>query len=115
MRKKHFFKQTSKFVIPLTLGGGLLLASACGVFLIKGRQRLLDLVQHTSQKTTEVYSALLDLTPRPDVSREYILQTLSVLCYDSVSQVQKPGQFATESSDIAIRTRGFDYAYPSCP
>src|SRR5882762_3678017 len=99
-------RQTSKWLVRLAGYGSAALLIACGVFLLKGQQRLLDLVSHTSQKPTEVFSLWLDLTPDPALTWAYVTETLHLLGYESVAgELAKPGQYRVEDTHIRIWTR----------
>jgi penicillin-binding protein 1B len=103
-------KKTSPFLIRGILYSGLALLLACGWFLYRGQQRLLDLVGRTSQKSTEVYSRWLPLSPGDSITWGYITGTLGLLGYERVqAEPQKPGQYRASPPSLEIWTRGFEF------
>src|SRR5437762_5707931 len=103
-------KKTYKALVRFVVYGAILLVLACVVFLHRGRQRLLDLMSHTSRKTTEVYSAWTTLAPDEALTWDYVVGTLGVLGYESANgPLEKSGQYRTDGSSIEVWTRGFDF------
>lgn len=99
----------TRLLLRILLYGFLVLVIACGLFLKRGQQRLIDLITHSSQKATEVYSTWLDLLPSDTLTADYIRGTLDVLGYESVPQARKPGQYALDASRLEVWTRGFEF------
>ncbi len=110
-----FRPRVSRLALRLFLYGSLVLVIACGIFLKRGQQRLIDLITHSSQKATEIYSTWLELAPSDALTADYVRGTLDVLGYEQVAQIQKSGQYSLQQSQFEIWTRGFDFPDQTLP
>src|SRR5258708_4319251 len=103
-------QKTSQLIMKLLAVCAAVVVLTCGIFLFRGQQRLLDLVNHRSQRVTEVYSGWLDLVPDSTVTLEYIKDMLVALGYENISgPLQKAGQYREDFSHLELWTRGFQY------
>jgi penicillin-binding protein 1B len=104
-------KKSHRLAVRVLVYGGIVLLIACAIFVVRGRQRLLDLMSHTSRKTTNVYSAWLTLAPDDALTHAYVIGTLDVLGYEnSPGPLVKSGQYRDDNTALEIWTRGFDFA-----
>ena len=109
-------KRLARWGFRVAVYGTLTLVIACAFFLRRGQQRLLDLLSHTGQKATEVYSQAPVLRSDSSQTLDSVRMTLDVLGYQPVTDhLARPGQYQLQSSTIDMWTRGFDFPDQSLP